>query len=78
MTTETTKTTKTTPAAESPIYQLADALTTLQLEAELAAATGVYADTVRKALGLTTRRALTATQYGARLAVARRILNRTR
>lgn len=63
-------------ASESKLYQLADSLTKDQLEIELAGATGAYADTVRKALGRRTNRALTTTEYGAKLAVARKILGR--
>lgn len=61
---------------DSKIYQLADSLTEKQLEEELARATGLYKDTVRKALGRRTQRALTTTQYGALLTVAGKILRR--
>ena len=65
-----------TAAKDSRVYQLADSLTDEQLEIELSGATGLYRDTVRKALGRRTERALTVTPYGARLQVARKILSR--
>ena len=65
-------------ARDSEVYQLADSLTAEQLKIELDATppAGIYADTIRKALGRSTKRALTTTQYGAKLAVARAILKR--
>jgi hypothetical protein len=63
-------------AKNDPVYRVADALTRKALERELEHAGGLYRDYVRKALGRSTSRALSTTEYGAKLHVARTILKR--
>lgn len=61
-------------------YQVADALTKQEIETELALTNpgSVYADLCRKALGRPTLKALSATVYGARLKIARRMIDNRR